>query len=282
MQEHKEKKLKNDRGDHVLSLINTSLESQAKLFKQIQKELNRMPAGTISSKMINGKKYYYHGTKDNEEQHVQRLIKKDDQDLKESLMRKRFIRKLNNSLQKNVPLMKKFVQTYRPVFGDVEGEMLSEMESEIQLEMAGWMFENDEKILQWISEPFKSNPSFKEGLLHTTTLGLRVRSKSEAIIAGIFEANGIPFRYEAELILGEKVYYPDFTVLCPLSGRVLYWEHFGMLNDSNYRVSAVKKLGSYFENGLYPCDNFIVTYDNVDGSIDASVILKHIDSIVLR
>jgi len=273
MQVCKENKLQNERDDHVLSLIKTELYFQSKLFERIQTELNQMPEGAICRKVIKGKNYYYHDTKDKDGKWVQRLIKKGEQDLKESLMRKYFLKKYFKNLQQNIPLMKKFIQTYRPVLLDVEGDIPSLM--------VDWMFDHNEKIQQWIREPFKSNPSFKEGLIHTTTLGVRVRSKSEAVIASIFEANGIPFRYEAELIIGEKVYYPDFTILCPSSGKVLYWEHFGMLNDSNYRVSVEKKLCSYFENGLYPCDNFITTYDNEDRSIDASVIQRLIDFILL-
>ena len=55
-----------------------------------------------------------------------------------------------------------------------------------------------------------------------------------------------------------------------------------MLNDSQYRESAEKKIQSYFNRGLYPCDNFIVTYDKEDGSIDARDIQNLIDFIVLR
>lgn len=273
MQEHKGIKLQKEREDHVLSLMKTGLEFQAKLFERIQTELNLMPEGAICRKLINGKNYYYHDTKDKNGKWVQRFIKTSEYDLKQCLMKKYYFKKCSKDLQTNIQLMKKFVQKYRTILADAEGEML--------LVMAELMFDHDNKIQQWIREPFKRNTSFKEALIHTTTLGLRVRSKSEAIIVSILEANGVPYRYEAELILGEKTYYPDFTILCPSSGKILYWEHFGMLNNSNYRVSAEKKLFAYFENHLYSCDNFIMTYDKEDGSIDASVIQKLIHLMVL-
>jgi len=148
--------------------------------------------------------------------------------------------------------------------------------------IADMVFDKEDIVKNWRRETFKSNKSFMDGLIHTTTLGLRVRSKSEAIIAGILEANCIPFRYESALILGGKTYYPDFTVLSPTSGKIFYWEHFGMLNDRKYKESAKEKLILYFEHGLFPCDNLILTYDKEDGSIDASVIQKYIDINVFK
>ena len=99
-------------------------------------------------------------------------------------------------------------------------------------------FLNDCKII----EPFDRNEMYPDGLIHRTLGGKIVRSKSEMIIAGILEANDVPFRYEAALNLGNHTYYPDFTILTPGRGELLFWEHFGMMSDEEYEFSAYKKM----------------------------------------
>ena len=60
-----------------------------------------------------------------------------------------------------------------------------------------------------------------------------VRSKSERSIADMLTEADIPFRYEPELVIGAKRYYPDFMILCS-DGSIVIWEHFGMTDDSEY------------------------------------------------
>ena len=45
---------------------------------------------------------------------------------------------------------------------------------------------HDQKISQWLSAPYETNPKYPEQLIHKTASGHYVRSKSEAMIA-VFE-----------------------------------------------------------------------------------------------
>ena len=53
----------------------------------------------------------------------------------------------------------------------------------------------------WINEKYEKNRSYPENLIVKGTQGKYLRSKSEAIIDRILYTNGIPFRYEDQLIL---------------------------------------------------------------------------------
>ena len=57
---------------------------------------------------------------------------------------------------------------------------------------------------------------YKERLIHRTSFGLAVRSKSEALIAEVLHAAGVVFAYELPLTLfdGDKAVFvrPDFTI----------------------------------------------------------------------
>ena len=68
-----------------------------------------------------------------------------------------------------------------------------------------------------------------------------LRSKSEAIIDMILYKNGIPFRYEEKIVLGDVILYPDFVIRHPKTGDFYYWEHFGMMDDEDY-INKAKEL----------------------------------------
>lgn len=116
-------------------------------------------------------------------------------------------------------------------------------------------------VQKWCSEAYETNGLHPEHLIHTTLAGHKVRSKSEVIIANLLYTNGIPYRYEAALALNEITVYPDFTILHPTSQQLFYWEHFGMMDKSNYCDAACNKLKSYCYNGIFPSMQLITTYE---------------------
>ena len=100
----------------------------------------------------------------------------------------------------------------------------------------------------------KGSVFLQEGLIHRTSKGLAVRSKSEVIIAEALTNAGIPFEYERPLLLGGSVRYPDFTIDDEISGRIIFWEHLGMLEREDYRISWGKKLAWYRSQGVLPAE----------------------------
>lgn len=116
-------------------------------------------------------------------------------------------------------------------------------------------------IEQWKEEAYEQNPFHPENLVHPTNLGFSVRSKSEAMIATALHINGIPFRYECALTLNGTTLYPDFTILHPLSGKFLYWEHFGLIDNKDYQKAYHAKMHHYISNQVYPSIHLITTYE---------------------
>lgn len=88
---------------------------------------------------------------------------------------------------------------------------------------------------------------------YLTSRGLRVRSKSEILIAEMLYKYNVLFQYERKLVLGENtVVYPDFTIYDLRRGRKIYWEHVGMCDDVEYMKKWNKKYKSYLVNGFVP------------------------------
>jgi hypothetical protein len=123
--------------------------------------------------------------------------------------------------------------------------------------------------------PVAVGKSFLEDrLIHRTSRGDAVRSKSEVIIANMLHAKNIDYHYEAPLELGGVVKYPDFTVEDDDAGIIYYWEHCGLLHDPAYRRRWEEKYQWYREHGILPLDEgggphgtLIITRDGPDGGI---------------
>lgn len=133
---------------------------------------------------------------------------------------------------------------------------------------------------QWASADYQSNPYFPEQKNIRLTEKLSVRSKSEAHIALALMQKGIPFRYECELLLHGSVFYPDFTIKHPFTGKIIYWEHFGMMHEETYKKRTGEKLQKYISAGFIPGINFITTYEAENHPLDPVAIEEKIKLIM--
>ena len=115
---------------------------------------------------------------------------------------------------------------------------------------------------------------YPKNLIHKTANGISVRSKSEVIIANALFYQGIEFTYEQDFTLknGKKL-SPDFTIHC-YNGRILIWEHLGLLSNKSYLKKWNYKKYEYERNGFIEGDNLLVTIDEDDGSIDSESVFK--------
>lgn len=143
-------------------------------------------------------------------------------------------------------------------------------------------FQPDSPDLQdWVNSPYEKNTKHPERLIHETLSGEFVRSKSESMIAMSLQTHHLPFRYECALQLGEVKVFPDFTILHPVTRKVFYWEHLGMLDVRDYLRKAVSKLELYGENGYYPGNQLIITSESKDEPLTTMSIEKTIQHYFL-
>lgn len=132
----------------------------------------------------------------------------------------------------------------------------------------------------------KGSVFLQEGLIHRTSKGLAVRSKSELLIAEALISAGVAFEYEKPLTLAGKTRYPDFTIEDEISGRTVYWEHLGMLERDDYRAAWDEKLSWYRANGVHPREEgvagtpfLVTTTDSLKSGIDMAQVKKLIATL---
>jgi len=156
-----------------------------------------------------------------------------------------------------------------------KAEELLDQNPEIRSLLAPYFSPSSVEATKWANEPYPRNPLYPEQLIHKTSSGHMVRSKSEVLIDMILTTNRIPFRYECELQLPERTIYPDFTIRNPRTGNILYWEHFGQMDNPEYARKTIKKLNTYISNNIIPNINLITTYETKDHPLSIST-LDHI------
>ena len=114
---------------------------------------------------------------------------------------------------------------------------------------------------EWWRRPYKEYWGYPENKTKLTSLGQKVRSVSELLIAETLYKYSIPFHYEEELIVDGKTYAPDFTFE-GWDRNMFYLDYFGMMSNAKYAKRNFIKLDDYYDIGLIPGDNLIVTFDS--------------------
>ena len=93
-----------------------------------------------------------------------------------------------------------------------------------------------------------------------TTRGEYVKSMAEFIIAESLLKHNVPYIYEDKVkTIDNQRYKPDFTAINIRTGKILLWEHFGMLENPKYLDDNISKLESFRLMGCYPGNGMIIT-----------------------
>ena len=245
------------------------LESR-RLVEQINSlhsQIQSLPAGKIiCASNGNGYKWY------RSDGHKSVYIPKSERNLAEQLAIKKY---LNQSLE-DCKQEKKAIEFYLRHHQSSKAEDLLINNSAYQELLYPYFKPQSKMIEEWINTPFEQNPKYPENKIHKTSSGNVVRSKSEALIDMVLYTNKIPFRYECALELGGFTIYPDFTIMHPKTGEIIYWEHFGRMDDPKYNRNIGDKIQTYVSNGIIPSIDLITTYETSEHPLT----VQDIESIV--
>lgn len=245
-----------------------------KLLKQNEKNLAKykdIADRNVKVSYSNGKSQYYYY--DNHEQKYVYAPKKGIKTIKKIVQRD-YELALNKKLKELEGRLERFCRNY-----DInEIKQVYESLPIARKELVMPIIESDEQyIARWrIEHPGNQNMFPVEGNIMTAR-GERVRSKSEKIIADLFDKYGVPYVYEPSLVIGfNHVVNPDFVVLNVRERKTKYWEHFGLIDMEQYAIKNFNKLKDYNTAGFEIGDNLIITMENADDTFDSRDIEKKI------
>lgn len=204
------------------------------------------------------------------------------------LARKEYLTKEKDILEKDVKVLKAAIKSLvEPsadnVLSSISGHLRDVPDKYFFLEnlknsgssSGGNSGKNTDRKINWADRPYRMSSYRAEEKTHTTSRGLKVRSKSEVLIAEMLYRYNIPFRYEQVIQIGDIILVPDFTIRLP-DGRIVYWEHCGLMVLKEYREHHKRKMEAYEKAGIVPWKNLILTYDDENGNINVGIIESEI------
>ncbi len=115
-----------------------------------------------------------------------------------------------------------------------------------------------------------------------TARGECVRSKSEKILADLFDKYNIPYSYEPRLELENgNIVNPDFVLLNVRLRKTIYWEHLGLIDFEEYASKNLQKLNDYEASGFELGHDLIITTETSNSKFDSRRIEEKIKRVCL-
>ncbi len=145
------------------------------------------------------------------------------------------------------------------------------------------LIETDESfIVRWYEEHQGGQNTYPiEGNIYTSK-GEQVRSKSEKILADLFEKYDIPYVYEPMLKLKNgHVVSPDFALLNTRQRKTIYWEHLGLIDQEEYAVKNLLKLQSYEDSGIVLGENLFISMESTKQGMNTKIVEMYIKNMFL-
>lgn len=264
-----------------MNLLTEQLRKRKKYLERVMEEteiqLKNAPQGKLRIRNDNGAARYYHVTEKGDT--LGKYIKKDSKELAGRLAQKDYLLKLHEEAKVELEDICRYLMRYEKNNSETVYDNLNSFRKSIVTPIA---LSDEQYVKRWESEHYLTNEYLSEEKVYPTRKDELVRSKSEVMLADMYEELGIPYRYEALLILKNgKKKYPDFTLLKVKTRELIYHEHFGLLDKEEYRLNNFAKVEEYRKNGIYLGKNFIITYEAEGYPLNIKEIKKMITEIML-
>ncbi len=236
-----------------------------KEIRYMERKLKLLPEGRlVCTGTKEHPKYYCYVGK------VKKYIRKRDYRLVEQLAAKKFFTERVKDYRRQLEGVEAYLKKNDPMLNTAP-KLLKE-NSPCSRPLAAIFRPQKEELAKWAAEPYRKSTYHPEQLRHDTVNGLKVRSKSEAMIAMLLAEYKIPFRYEDQVYLCEIGFHPDFTIRHPKTGEIFYWEHFGFVENPKYQRDACERLQLYMCEKIYPSVNLIITWETREKPLTISEI----------
>ncbi|MBQ8233753.1 MAG: hypothetical protein IJZ34_17805 [Lachnospiraceae bacterium] len=270
MEQIKIEQIQNEhQNEEMKNLLKTRKELLLQIKKDKEKAIVTAPKGTLRISGHDDKVQYYQR---NDPKDINgAYIRGKDIQLARGLAQKDYDQKVLRSTEQELSAINKYFSNY-PV---TCAEQIYEKLHKERRKLIEPIIEPEEQYVdKWEAVSYQGKGFSEDTPEFFTAKGERVRSKSEWIIADLLMKEAIPYRYEYPIQLkGMGAIYPDFTVLNVKKRKEMHWEHFGMMDDPSYVEKALQKIALYEQNGIFPGENLILTYETKKNPMNQKMIM---------
>lgn len=262
-----------------------------KAIAKAQEGLGGAPEGSLLVDVIKGKPRYY--CRSNPKDKKGTYLGKKDEVIVRRLAQKEYDGKLLRVATRQKAVLERALAAYdkgadagrqlaKARGGDPLARVYEGLPAERRRLVEPYAVGDEEYARRWLAVEYVSNGHVFGVDGFYAQSGIRVRSKSEVIIADQLDVAGVPYRYEQPLFIGGySAVYPDFTVLNKRTREEFVWEHLGGMDDPEYRQSALKKLNRYAAAGYVPGKGLLVTMETAAVPLDTRVVKATIEGFLV-
>ncbi|MCR5059170.1 MAG: hypothetical protein K6A81_11210 [Clostridiales bacterium] len=255
----------------LVVIMQKRLEAMKASEQKAKEQLEGAPDGRLRIYEKRGHLHFYHITDAEDKNGI--YMKNDQQNLARELAQKDYLIKLLKSIRAEIKALERFMRNYPQPSPETVYSNLSSARKALVTPLLG----DDEAYAEWWqAQPYAENSSFPEEKKYATKRGELVRSKSEAMIADAYFDLGIPYKYDYPVEIGKGKYrYVDFVLLDVRSGRLIYHEHLGRMDDPLYLHKNMIKLDEYRKIGIFSGKNLLLTTETEDHPLNMNLFRKN-------
>lgn len=269
--------MKEFKPDTIVSQATNRLEALKKLKKTCEINLKHSPTGYIRIQKYRSDFQYYLRTEPYDFRG--KYIRKNDMEIAEKIIQRDYYHDLLKETNSQIAALEHFINSYHPQKSITAYSNLSEARKRL---ITPPLLPDEDYINQFLNQKYEPLGFTENDPEHYTFFQLRVRSKSEILIAEALYRHGIPFIYEYPLSLkGLGIVHPDFYCLNVRRREIIPSEHLGMLDNENYAIRNTNKIEKYILNGYVPGNNLILTFETSNRPINIQVVEKMITTNLL-
>lgn len=241
---------------------------------KIKRNRRKVPEGKIRIISTRGRTQYY--LLSEKDKRVGTYIRKKDEDIAYAIAQKEYDQRVLEHAQEEKQRIIKFRKSILPI--QIENIYPSINDARKPL-IRPFRLTDDEYVSKWLSLQYEGLPFKENAPEFYSNKGERMRSKSEVIIANALAAHNVPYLYECPVELEDLgIVYPDFRILNVRKRKELFWEHFGLIDDREYRDDALVKIEKYHQSGFCQGDNFIYTMETIRKPLN----VKYVELLIER
>ncbi|MBQ9063652.1 MAG: hypothetical protein IJ121_12685 [Eubacterium sp.] len=243
-------------GNQVIRLLRKERDNLEKRLEEAERRIEQAPEGSVQvKKHKKGVQFYFRSSP---QEKKLKYLPSAERPKAIALIQKMYDKRIISSAEQQINCIERFLNHYDP---DALKKVFWTENPERQKLLKAVDVPDELFIDEWLAADFTPKEFYEGSKVHFTSKEEKVRSKSEVLIANSLYRHGIPYRYECPLRLNSRIVYPDFTILRASDRKEFYWEHLGMMDDTEYRNHAFMKIQSYERMGIFPGEKLILTIE---------------------